>query len=157
MAGAHQHAAFFRHQRKHVTGPHEISGAHIAVGKRANCVGPLFRGDARGQAVADIDRYRKRGAERRIVARHHRVEMQPPRFIRRQRRADDTGRIADDERHLLGRAQRSRNKQIAFVLAVVVVGDDDDFAAGKCGHGRADALVSVFHYFLPLTAAVPSK
>ena len=71
--------------------------------------------------------------------------MQPPRFVRRQRRADDARSVSDDKRHLLGRAQRGRNEQIALVLAVVVIGDDDDLAAGKSGRGRSDALVSVFH------------
>src|SRR5213593_2468164 len=40
-----------------------------------------------------------------------------------ERRADDARGVADDEGHLLRRAERRRDEQIAFVLAVVVVGD----------------------------------
>ncbi len=97
--------------------------------------------------MADVDRDREGGAERRIVERHHRIEMQPPRLLGSERRADDAGRMADDERHLLRRAQVRGDEQIAFVLAVVVVGDDDDLAAGECGDGGADALVGVFHFY----------
>ena len=148
VARTHQHAAFLRHQRKDVAGPHEIGGAAIAVGERAHGVGALFRGNSGGEAVADVDRDGKRRAERRIVERHHRIEMQPPRLLRRQRRADDAGRIADDERHLLRRAQARRDEQVAFVLAVVVIGDDDDFAARESGDGGLDALVRVVHLIL---------
>ena len=128
VARPHQHAAVLGDQRKHVAGPHEIGGAAVAVGERAHGVGALFGRDAGGEAVAHVDRHGERGAERRVVGRHHRIETQPARLVGRQRRAHDAGRIADDERHLLGRAQRSRDEQVAFVLAVVVVGDDHDLA-----------------------------
>ena len=129
VAGAHQHAAFLRHQRKDVTGPHEIRRTVIAVGERPHGIAAFLRGYPGGQAVADIDRHGKGRAEWRIVERHHRIEMQPPCFFRRERRANDARRIADDERHLFRRAQARGNEQIAFVLAIVVVSDDDDLAA----------------------------
>ena len=83
MARAHQHAALLGHQRKHMAGPHEIGGAAVAVGERAHGVGALLRRDAGGQAVADVDRDGEGGAERRVVARHHRIEMQAPRLLGR--------------------------------------------------------------------------
>jgi hypothetical protein len=39
--------------------------------------------------------------------------------------------VADDERHLLGGAQRRRDDQIALAFAIVIVGDDDELAIGK--------------------------
>ena len=40
-----------------------------------------------------------------------------------------------------GVQMRGGDEQIAFVLAIVVIGDDDDLAAGKGGvDGDADAL-----------------
>src|SRR5215211_56584 len=50
---------------------------------------------------------------------------------KRQRRADDAAGVADDERHLLRRAQRRRDGEVALALAVLVVGHDDDLAAGE--------------------------
>ena len=147
MAGAHEHPAFLGDQRKHMARPHEVARAHIAVGERAHGIGTLLRRDAGRQAMADIDRDGKGGTERRIVARHHRIEMQPPRFIVRQGRADDARGMADDERHLFGRAQRSGDEQIALILPIVVVGDDDDLAACESADDGVDALVGVVHVF----------
>ena len=153
VTGAHEHAAVLGHQRKDVAGPHEVARAHIAVGERPHRVGSLFRRDAGGQAMAGVDRDREGGAERRVVARHHRIEMKPPRLFRGDRCANDAGRMADDERHLLRRAKRRGDEEIALVLAVVVVGDNDELAAREGGHGSPDALVGVAHR---VAVAIPS-
>jgi len=79
--------------------------------------------------MAGVHRNREGRAERRVVLRDHGREMQTPRVLQRQRRADDAAAMADDEGHFLGGAERGRDDQIAFVLAVVVVRHDDDFAA----------------------------
>ena len=49
----------------------------------------------------------------------------------RERRADDAAGIADDEGHLLRRAEGSGDDEVALVLAIVVIRDDDDFTAGE--------------------------
>ena len=148
VARAHEHAAFLGDQREHVAGPHEIGGAAVAVGERAHGVGAFLGGNSGGEPVAHVDRHGERRAQRRIVERHHRIEVQAARLLGRQRRADDARGVADDERHLLRRAQARRDKQVAFVLAVVVIGDDDEFAAREGGDGGADVLVSVVHLVL---------
>ena len=79
--------------------------------------------------------------------RHHRIEPQPARVFAGDRRADDAGGVADDERHLLGRAQRGRDDQIALAFPVVIVGDDDEFAAGK---GLQDFLDRIGHFLKTL-------
>ncbi len=56
MAGAHQHAALARDQRKDMAGTHEVGRADIAVGESAHRVGALFGGNAGGQAMLDVDR-----------------------------------------------------------------------------------------------------
>ena len=66
-----------------MAGPHEIGGAAVAVGERAHRVGALLRRDAGGQPVAHIDRDGEGGAERRVVDRDHRVEVQAPRLLDR--------------------------------------------------------------------------
>ena len=43
------------------------------------------------------------------------------------------------------RAERGGDEQVALVLPVVIVGDNDQLAAGESGHGGPDALVSVVH------------
>ena len=56
VAGAHQHPAVARDQRKDMAGPHEIIGAEIIIGEAAHGIGALFGRNAGGQAVLDIDR-----------------------------------------------------------------------------------------------------
>ena len=133
-----------------MAGAHEIRGAGVAVGDRAHRIGALLRGNSRGQTVAHVDRNGECGAERRIIERDHRIEMQTPRLVRAERGADNARGVADDERHLLRRAQARRDEQVALVLAVVVIGDDNDFAARKGGDGGADVLVA---YRLPFGSA----
>jgi hypothetical protein len=99
--------------------------------------------------VAHVHRDREGGAERRIVERHHRVEPQALCVLGGERRAYDPRRIADHERHLLCRAQRGGDEQIALVLAVVVVGDDNELAAPEGFDHGGYALMGVVHAQLP--------
>ncbi len=79
--------------------------------------------------MADVDRDCEGGAVRRVVQRHHGLQIEAPRVGLGDRRADDAAAIADDESHFLGGAQRGGADEIALVLAIVVIGDDDDLAA----------------------------
>ena len=146
MTRAHEDPALAGDQREDMPGPDEIAGAHIAIGKRAHRIGALFGGNAGRQPMPDIDRNREGGAERRVIGRDHRLEMQPPRIFRGNRRADDAARIADDEAHLFGRAERRGADEIGLVFAVVVIGDDDDLAArnrlDRFGHRTAHSKTS---------------
>jgi hypothetical protein len=53
--------------------------------------------------------------------------------------------VPDDEAHFLRRAERGRDEQIALVLAVVVIGYDNDLATGKCRDRGLDALMRLAH------------
>jgi hypothetical protein len=48
------------------------------------------------------------------------------------------------------------DEQVAFVLAVVVVGHDKNFAARKSGDRSLDPLMRVFHLAPKALAAAPS-
>ena len=131
MSGAQQHAAVARDQWKHVAGPGEIIGAGIGIGQRAAARRALFGRDAGAVVGLVVDRNREGGGVVGIVVGHHRIEPQPPRIFGGDRRADNARGVADDERHLLRGAERGRDDQVALAFAVVIVGDDDDFAIGK--------------------------
>ena len=55
------------------------------------------------------------------------LQLVEPRTLERQ--ADDAARVADHERHLLRRHLLGRDDEVAFVLAILVVDDDDELAA----------------------------
>ena len=104
---------------------------------------PLFPHYAMSSFETAVERVREVAAQ---VAPRMRIEVQPPCLLKRERRADDARGVADDEPHLLGRAQRARDEQIALVFAVVVVGDDHDLAAREGGDCLLDvALRAVVH------------
>jgi hypothetical protein len=129
VARAHQNPALASDQRKDMAGPREIGRAGIGVGKPAHGGRAVIGGDAGGGAVLVVDGHGKGGGVGRIIARHHGVEPQPLGLVEWQRRADDAAAMADDKGHLLRRAQRGGDDQIALVLAVIIIGDNDDLAA----------------------------
>src|SRR4051812_9970964 len=104
-----------------MAGPDEIRSAAVGIGQSPRSIAALFGRNPGGQAMATVDRYGKGGAERRVVHRHHRIEMQTLGLVRGKRRTYDAGSMANDESHFLRCAERGRDKQIAFVLAVVVI------------------------------------
>ena len=76
----------------------------------------------------------------------HQRELQLVEARALERQADDAARVADHERHLLGRHLLGRDDEVAFVLAIFVVDHDDELAAfdgvDRCfdlveGHGLA--------------------
>src|SRR5439155_8022274 len=77
------------------------------------------------------------------------------------RRADDAGSMADDERDLLRRRMHRRDDEIALVFAVVIIGDDKDLTPGEGVDGFADArLGHVVYSPKPLSArncGLPSR
>jgi hypothetical protein len=153
MTGPHQHPTILGDQRKDVPGSDEIRSAGIAVREVADRRRAVLGRNPGRRAMAVIDRNRKRRAVDGVAVRDHRRQMQTPRDLPGQRRADDAAGVANDERHLLWcRVYRSKD-QVAFVLAVVIIGYDDDLSSGECfdylrntglGHGlisrRADRL-----------------
>ena len=145
VPGAHQHAAVLGDQRKDVAGTHEVGGARIVVGEVAHRRDAVVGRDAGGGAVLVVDRDGEGGAVRRVVLGDHRGKAQPMRGRGRKRRAHDAAGVADDEGHLLRRGVHRGHHEVAFVLAVVVVGDDHDLAAAEGFDGGGDALLGVGH------------
>ena len=75
------------------------------------------------------------------------ISRRMTRIFLRDRRANDAGGMADDERHFFRRAQRGRDDQIALTLAVVIVGNHDKLALGE---GMQNFLDRVGHSGLSL-------
>ena len=139
MTRPHEHAALAGDQGKDVARPHEIAGAHIAVGERPHRIAALLGGNSGRQAVADIHGDGEGCPERRVVGGDHRRQMQPAGVLERQRRADDAAAMADDEGDLLGRRGAGGHHEVALVFPVVVVGHDDDLATADRLDGLGDA------------------
>ena len=111
---------------------------------RAAAVG---RGDAGRHAFARLDRDGERGAERRLVVVGHRAQAERVGALLGQAEADQPARVRRHEVDRVRRRELRGDRQVALVLAVLVV-DDDDHAAfadvldrgldrrERCGHGH---------------------
>ncbi len=111
VAGTLEHAAVAVAQREDVAGPRQVARVGGGLDQRAHRRAAIGRRDAGGRPVLGVDRDGERGALALGVvgARHHQrqLELVEPAALHRQ--ADDAARVADHERHLLGRhADRPR-------------------------------------------------
>ena len=89
-------------------------------------------GDAGGDALARLDRDGERGAERRLVLLGHRPQLELVAALVGQAEADEPARVRRHEVDRLGRDELRRDRQVALVLAVRVVDDDDELARSGC-------------------------
>ena len=88
-------------------------------------VGAVGRRDAAPDAVARVDRDRERGAERRAVLAHHHGQPEPLAALLGERQADEPAPVRRHEVDVLGRDALGRDAEIALVLPVLVVHEDD--------------------------------
>ena len=156
VPGAHQHAALAGDQREDVARPHEVLGGGVVARERQRRAGPLLGGDAGGEPHLVVDADRERGRHRRVVARHHRFEVQALRLLLVDRRTQDAAGVADHEGDLLGRRLRRGHDEVALVLAVVVVHHDHEVAGGDGADGVFDGIEICGHAYalqLPATFA----
>ena len=144
MARSHQHATRLGDEREDVPGPHEVIRHHVAVGQRMAGRRALLGRDPGGEAVLVVDRDGEGSSHRRVVHGHHGVELQPPRILRGDRRADDARCVAHHEGHLLGRDLGGGGDQVALVLAVIVVDHHHHLAVGDGLHGLLHGVERLF-------------
>ena len=136
LSGAHQHAAVARAQRKHVAGPREIGGLGLRIDRRADGRGAIGGGDAGARAALGFDRRRRtpsRSASSSCVDHQRNLELVEP--LAGHRQADQAAAVLGHEVDRLGRHLLGGHRQIAFVLAILVVDDDDHLAAADRGDG----------------------
>ncbi len=99
------------------------------VGEQPDGQRPVGRGDAGRHPGPGVDGDGERGAHPLGVVRDHLVEFEPVEVGAVHRHADHPGGITDHEGQQLRGGLLRREDQVAFVLAVGVV-DDDDWPAG---------------------------
>ena len=127
VAGAADDAALARLEREHVAGAAEVLGAGAVLHDLARGEGALGGGDA-GRGVLVVDRDGERGLELLGVLRDHLRESEARGPFAGHRHADQPARVRRHEVHVLGRGELGGADDVALVLAVLVV-DDEDAAA----------------------------
>ena len=110
---------------------HEIVGLRVGPNGRADGVGAIGGADARRDAGARLDAHGERGAERRSAAprqlHHRQLEAIDELFVEGE--ADEPSPVHRHEVDGFGRDLFGRHREVPFVLAVLVV-DEDDHRSG---------------------------
>ena len=133
MAGAHQHAAVLCLQREDVAGLHQVAG-HCIAGDSGRDRARAIRGrDAGGHAAGRLDRDGEGGAMACAVARGHRRQLQAFAAFARQSQADQAARVTRHEVDRFRRDVLGGKHEVALVLAVFLVDEDDHAAGGQLG------------------------
>ena len=133
LADALEHAAGAALQREDVAGLDEVARRGLGVDRDLDRARAVVRRDARRDAFARLDRDRERRLERRLVLRGHEVEAELVAALRGEAEADEPAAVRGHEVHGLGGRELRGHREIALVLAILVVADDDHLA-------RADVL-----------------
>ena len=101
------------------------AGGGVGADRRADGGGAVGGRDAAPDAVPRVDRHRERGAERRAVLAHHHGEPEPLALVLGERQADESAPVRRHEVDVLGRDALGGDAEIALVLPVLVVHEDD--------------------------------
>ncbi len=128
LPGTDEHAALARLKREHVPRPRQVRRTRVRIdggehGRRA-----IAGGDPRRRDALGFDGYREGSTEVRRVLRHHLRQVQLRQPLLGHRQADQAAPVRHHEVDGVRRDLLRRDCQVALVLAILVV-DDDDHAA----------------------------
>src|SRR5450759_4394433 len=120
-----EHAAGARHEGEHVSRLHERLGPGLWIDGHLDGVCAVGGGDACGDALARLDRDGERRLQARLVVGRHRRQIQLRAALRRERQADEATAFLGHEVDACGGGELRGHREVALVLAVLVVADDD--------------------------------
>ena len=157
LSGALEHAAGSRAQREHVTGLHEVPAVLRGIDRDLDRARAVLRGDAGRDPFARLDGDGERGAVRRLVALGHHPEPELVAALAGEAETDETAPLLRHERDRLRRRELRGDSQVALVLAVGGVDDDDHAASTDLLYSLLDAgersRCHVGHLTSPVTRA----
>ena len=144
LAGALEHAAATGAKREDVARLDEVARSRRRVDRDLDRVGAIVCRDSRRHAFARLDRDGEGRAERRLVLVGHLPQPELVAALLGQAEADEAARVGDHEVDCLRRRELGRDRQVALVLAVLVVDHDDEPAGAdlldRLFDGREGAL-----------------
>jgi hypothetical protein len=119
--------------------PGEVAGDRVVGDGRQHGGRAVLGRDAGADAVAGLDGDREGGAQAGlVVADHHRqLELVDERVVHGQ--ADEAAGVGRHEVDRLGRHLLGGEHEVALVLAILVVDEDDHAAGADVGEGALDA------------------
>src|SRR5918992_594577 len=152
VARSAEYAALLRHQREHMSRHAHVVGPKVRVGDRTNALCSVERARARRRPPSDVDRDSERRPVALVVLRDHQRDPQLVEPLLRDGHAHDPPPVRDHEVDRLGRSLLGRHDEVALILAIGVVHDDDDVASPDVVEGLLDRRERAGHEVLPPSA-----
>src|SRR5579863_95059 len=115
-------------EREHVPRLYQLTRAGLGIDRHLNRASPVGCGYAGADPRACFDGDRERCLERRLVLCRHQIEAELVAALRGQRQADQAASLLGHEVDRLGSDELGGHRQIALVLAVLVVADHHHLA-----------------------------
>ena len=145
LSGAAQDAALARAQREHVARARDVVRAGVFGDRGQDRAGPVGGGDARRDPFARLDRDREGGTEagRVLGVGNHHPEVETLELVLGHRQADEAATVHGHEVDGLGGDEFGRHAEVALVLAVLVVDQDDHLAGTDILEGFLDGTQHV--------------
>ncbi len=140
MACAGQGAAGLGHQGEDMAGADNVVGLGVLGGSGLHGTRAVGSGNAGGHAFSGFDGNSELGAETRTVARRHQRQFQGFATLAGHRHADEATGITRHEVDVLGLDALGGHDQIAFVLAIFVIHEDDHLALADVFNQFFDAI-----------------
>src|SRR5262245_7738125 len=128
LPDALEHAAGPGPQREDVSRLYQVARLRTRVDRDLDRVRAVGGRDPGGHALARLDRHREGGAERRLVVVRHRAQGELVGALLGQRQADQPACVRGHEVDRLGGRELGGNDEVALVLTVGIVDDDDELA-----------------------------
>ena len=131
MAGAHQHAAFLGDQREHVAWSHDVAIILGRIDGDGDGVGAVMSGDAGRDPFPRLDRHGEGGRVPRPVGARHQLEMELLGPLGRERQTDQPAAVLGHEVDGVGRRHLGRDDEVALVLALLGIDQDEHAAVAR--------------------------
>ena len=140
VAGTGQGTARLGHQREDVAGADDVFGLGVFRGGGLHGAGAVSGGNAGGDARGGFNGYGELGAKTRAIARRHQGQLEQFAAFAAHGHADQPTGVLGHEVDVLGLARLGGHDDIAFVLAIFVIHEDDHLALADVFNQFFDAI-----------------
>jgi len=151
VTGATQHATVLCAQRHHMAGLGEVIGNTRWIRQQSHRGSAVRSRNTCSHTMSGVDSDGIGGAVLVLVDRIHRQQAQPVADIAIERNAQITRGVPDHESDQFGCGLLGGEDQIAFILAILIIDDNDGLTRSDVGNRPFDGVQSHHRCRLPVT------